>query len=183
MASHWHTISLVQYFIIFLGLSLTNPLLDFLLESNTAHNRPFRSTTNPRLIFKLNHQRSIFDPFSTISLSQLETCHFIFLETKHFINHVSSLTDAKPIEPLQIIRDLGVRTMKLMTNNPSKYVGLKGYGLSVVGRVPLLTPITMENQRYMETKRSKMGHLYGPQVHEILNGGGQRQVDPISASD
>lgn len=83
----------------------------------------------------------------------------------------------------QIIRDLGVRTMKLMTNNPSKYVGLKGYGLSVVGRVPLLTPITMENQRYMETKRSKMGHLYGPQVHQILNGGGQRQVDPISASD
>ncbi|KAL9393506.1 hypothetical protein Peur_012791 [Populus x canadensis] len=44
-----------------------------------------------------------------------------------------------------MLRDLGVRTMKLMTNNPAKYVGLKGYGLAVGGRVPLLTPITMEN--------------------------------------
>ncbi|KAG5245130.1 bifunctional riboflavin biosynthesis protein [Salix suchowensis] len=60
----------------------------------------------------------------------------------------------------QMLRDLGVRTMKLMTNNPAKYVGLKGYGLAVAGRVPLLTPITMENKRYLETKREKMGHVY-----------------------
>ncbi|MQL69339.1 hypothetical protein Taro_001643 [Colocasia esculenta] len=65
----------------------------------------------------------------------------------------------------QILRDLGVRTMKLMTNNPLKYIGLKGYGLSVAGRVPLLTPITTENQRYMETKRAKMGHIYGPRYN------------------
>ncbi|XP_078443117.1 putative bifunctional riboflavin biosynthesis protein RIBA 1, chloroplastic [Wolffia australiana] len=84
----------------------------------------------------------------------------------------------------QILRDIGVRTMKLMTNNPAKYVGLKGYGLSVVGRVPLLTPITLENQRYMETKRAKMGHLYGPQISSILSSrepslvdDAQRQVD------
>ncbi|EPS71304.1 hypothetical protein M569_03450, partial [Genlisea aurea] len=61
----------------------------------------------------------------------------------------------------QILRDLGVRTMKLMTNNPTKYVGLKGYGLAVSGRVPLLTPITKDNKRYLETKRTKMGHVYG----------------------
>ncbi|KAL1831751.1 hypothetical protein ACET3Z_001402 [Daucus carota] len=61
----------------------------------------------------------------------------------------------------QILRDLGVRTMKLMTNNPSKYVGLKGYGLAVSGRVPLVTLITKENKRYLETKRAKMGHVYG----------------------
>lgn len=61
---------------------------------------------------------------------------------------------------MQILRDLGVRTMRLMTNNPAKYTGLKGYGLSVLGRVPLLTPITNENRRYMETKRLKMGHIY-----------------------
>ncbi|KMZ67684.1 3,4-dihydroxy-2-butanone-4-phosphate synthase, GTP cyclohydrolase II [Zostera marina] len=61
----------------------------------------------------------------------------------------------------QILRDLGVRTMKLLTNNPLKYTGLKGHGLSVVGRVPLLTPITAENKRYMDTKRTKMGHIYG----------------------
>lgn len=62
---------------------------------------------------------------------------------------------------MQILRDLGVRTMKLMTNNPAKYIGLKGYGLAVTGRVPLVTPITMENKRYLETKRKKMGHVYG----------------------
>ncbi|KAK3420084.1 hypothetical protein EUGRSUZ_G00874 [Eucalyptus grandis] len=64
----------------------------------------------------------------------------------------------------QMLRDLGVRTMKLMTNNPSKYVGLKGYGLAIAGRVPLVTPITNENKRYLETKRSKMGHIYGAEV-------------------
>lgn len=62
---------------------------------------------------------------------------------------------------MQILGDLGVRTMKLMTNNPAKYVGLKGYGLAVSERVPLITPITKENQRYLETKRKKMGHVYG----------------------
>ncbi|KAK3154430.1 hypothetical protein QOZ80_2BG0190430 [Eleusine coracana subsp. coracana] len=61
----------------------------------------------------------------------------------------------------QILRDLGVRSMKLMTNNPAKYSGLKGYGLSIAGRVPLITPITSENRRYLETKRTKMGHVYG----------------------
>ncbi|RWR79896.1 putative bifunctional riboflavin biosynthesis protein RIBA 1, chloroplastic isoform X1 [Cinnamomum micranthum f. kanehirae] len=69
----------------------------------------------------------------------------------------------------QILRDLGVRTMKLMTNNPTKYTGLKGYGLSVVGRVPLLTPITVDNRRYLETKRLKMGHVYGPESNSNLN--------------
>ncbi|XP_024314735.1 probable monofunctional riboflavin biosynthesis protein RIBA 3, chloroplastic isoform X2 [Brachypodium distachyon] len=61
----------------------------------------------------------------------------------------------------QILRDIGVRTMRLMTNNPAKFVGLKGYGLAVVGRVPVMSPITKENQKYLETKRTKMGHVYG----------------------
>jgi 3,4-dihydroxy 2-butanone 4-phosphate synthase/GTP cyclohydrolase II len=60
----------------------------------------------------------------------------------------------------QMLRDIGVRTMRLMTNNPAKFTGLKGYGLAVVGRVPVVTPITKENRRYMETKRKKMGHIY-----------------------
>lgn len=59
-----------------------------------------------------------------------------------------------------MLRDIGVRTMRLMTNNPAKFTGLKGYGLAVVGRVPVVTPITNENRRYMETKRKKMGHIY-----------------------
>lgn len=53
--------------------------------------------------------------------------------------------------------------MKLLTNNPAKYVGLKGYGLAIAERVPLLTPITKENKRYLETKRAKMGHVYASQ--------------------
>ncbi|THG05866.1 monofunctional riboflavin biosynthesis protein RIBA 3, chloroplastic isoform X1 [Camellia sinensis] len=70
----------------------------------------------------------------------------------------------------QILRDIGVRTMRLMTNNPAKFTGLKGYGLAVVGRVPVLTPITEENQRYLETKRTKMGHIYGSDIQEPLAG-------------
>lgn len=69
----------------------------------------------------------------------------------------------------QILRDLGVRTMKLMTNNPAKYSGLKGYGLEVAGRVPLLTPITKHNKRYLETKRAKMGHVYGSGNNGVPN--------------
>ncbi|XP_059432126.1 bifunctional riboflavin biosynthesis protein RIBA 1, chloroplastic-like [Corylus avellana] len=70
----------------------------------------------------------------------------------------------------QILQDVGVRTMRLMTNNPAKYVGLKGYGLAIIGRVPLLTPITMENKRYLETKREKMGHIYGSEDDGHVNG-------------
>ena len=71
---------------------------------------------------------------------------------------------------LQILQDVGVRTMRLMTNNPAKYVGLKGYGLAIIGRVPLLTPITIENRRYLETKREKMGHIYGSEDDGHVNG-------------
>uniref|UniRef100_A0A5B7CA49 Putative GTP cyclohydrolase II isoform 1 n=1 Tax=Davidia involucrata TaxID=16924 RepID=A0A5B7CA49_DAVIN len=70
----------------------------------------------------------------------------------------------------QILRDLGVRTMKLMTNNPAKYVGLKGYGLAIAGRVPLLTPITRENRTYLETKPPKMGHIHGLDSNGHVNG-------------
>lgn len=60
--------------------------------------------------------------------------------------------------------------MRLMTNNPAKYVGLKGYGLAIAGRVALLTPITMQNRRYLETKREKMGHVYGSDFNGHVNG-------------
>ena len=57
--------------------------------------------------------------------------------------------------------------MKLMTNNPAKFIGLKGYGLAVVGRVPVVSPITKENEIYLETKRSKMGHIFGSDLPEF----------------
>ena len=47
-----------------------------------------------------------------------------------------------------------------MTNNPAKYHGLRGYGITVTGRVPLFAPITLENKTYLEAKRKKMGHLF-----------------------
>lgn len=71
---------------------------------------------------------------------------------------------------MQILGDIGVRTMRLMTNNPAKFTGLKGYGLAVLGRVPVMTPITEENKRYLETKRTKMGHVYGSDIQGSLPG-------------
>jgi 3,4-dihydroxy 2-butanone 4-phosphate synthase / GTP cyclohydrolase II len=59
----------------------------------------------------------------------------------------------------QILRDLGVRRMRLMTNNPRKITGLKGYGLEVSEVVPIVFPPRKENRNYMMTKKEKMGHL------------------------
>jgi len=59
----------------------------------------------------------------------------------------------------QILVDLGLRNLRLLTNNPSKRAGLEGYGLAVVERVPLEVPANPENRRYLSTKRDKLGHL------------------------
>jgi 3,4-dihydroxy 2-butanone 4-phosphate synthase / GTP cyclohydrolase II len=59
----------------------------------------------------------------------------------------------------QILFDLGVRTMRLLTNNPSKRAGLEGYGLAIEERIPLQTKPTPQNIGYLRTKREKMGHL------------------------
>jgi 3,4-dihydroxy 2-butanone 4-phosphate synthase/GTP cyclohydrolase II len=60
----------------------------------------------------------------------------------------------------QILVDLGVRRMRLLTNNPRKIVGLAAYGLEVVERVPLEVPANPANQGYLSTKRDKLGHLF-----------------------
>ncbi|MEM9554519.1 MAG: bifunctional 3,4-dihydroxy-2-butanone-4-phosphate synthase/GTP cyclohydrolase II [Acidobacteriota bacterium] len=59
----------------------------------------------------------------------------------------------------QILRDLGVRKMRLMTNNPGKYIALDGYGLEIVERIALEVEPTRDSQSYLRTKRDKMGHL------------------------
>lgn len=68
----------------------------------------------------------------------------------------------------QILADLGVRKIRLLTNNPKKIVGLEGYGLHVVERVPLQVPARPHNKRYLETKKKKMGHYLDlhPDDHE-----------------
>ncbi|NOQ45134.1 MAG: bifunctional 3,4-dihydroxy-2-butanone-4-phosphate synthase/GTP cyclohydrolase II [Desulfobulbaceae bacterium] len=59
----------------------------------------------------------------------------------------------------QILRDIGVRKMQLLTNNPKKIVGLEGYGMEVVDRFPIEIPGELENKNYLKCKRDKMGHL------------------------
>jgi 3,4-dihydroxy 2-butanone 4-phosphate synthase/GTP cyclohydrolase II len=61
----------------------------------------------------------------------------------------------------QILRDVGLSTIRLMTNNPRKVVGLDAYGLEIVERVPLEALATEENRIYLQTKRDKLGHLIG----------------------
>ncbi len=60
----------------------------------------------------------------------------------------------------QILRNLGISRMRLLTNNPVKRAGIEGYGLTVVDRVPLEIPPNAINQKYLDTKKEKMGHLF-----------------------
>jgi len=69
----------------------------------------------------------------------------------------------------QILAELGVHRMRLMTNNPAKYGGLEGFGLEIVERLPIQVEATPENARYLQTKRDRLGHLLDldPTVHVI----------------
>jgi 3,4-dihydroxy 2-butanone 4-phosphate synthase/GTP cyclohydrolase II len=71
----------------------------------------------------------------------------------------------------QILVDLGVRTMRLLTNNPTKRAGLEGFGLEIVEQVPLEVHVTPENLRYLQTKRDRMGHVGLPEA----------EVPPVAA--
>lgn len=67
----------------------------------------------------------------------------------------------------QVLAELGVRKIRLMTNNPSKVAGISGHGLEIVEHVPLVAPKHEHNERYLDTKRSKMGHwLPGEAIDE-----------------
>lgn len=59
----------------------------------------------------------------------------------------------------QILADLGLSSIRLLTNNPRKIIGLEGYGLEIVERVPILCSINESNERYLSTKKAKLGHL------------------------
>ena len=59
----------------------------------------------------------------------------------------------------QILADLGLRKIRLITNNPRKIIGLEGYGMEIVERIAMISPQNKYNQRYLRTKKRKMGHL------------------------
>ena len=61
----------------------------------------------------------------------------------------------------QILHDLGVRQLRVLTNNPKKLTGLQGYGLEIAEQVALQISPNQHNQKYLDTKRDKMGHLLG----------------------
>ena len=61
----------------------------------------------------------------------------------------------------QILSDLGLSSIRLMTNNPAKRAGLEGYGLSITERVPLVMPVNEYDRNYMKVKSAKMGHILG----------------------
>ena len=61
----------------------------------------------------------------------------------------------------QILMDLGIRQMRLLTNNPRKIVGLEGYGIKVVERIPVEVKAQEKNINYLKTKKEKLGHLLG----------------------
>ena len=64
----------------------------------------------------------------------------------------------------QILADLGIKELRLITNNPRKIFGLEGYGIKIVGRVAMQTAPTVHNKRYMATKRAKLGHMFDETV-------------------
>ncbi|KNA17415.1 hypothetical protein SOVF_080340 [Spinacia oleracea] len=71
----------------------------------------------------------------------------------------------------QILRHLGVQSVRLLTNNPVKCVELRSYGLAVIDRIPVVATITKENERYLETKGAKMNHVFGDScMSNIING-------------
>jgi 3,4-dihydroxy 2-butanone 4-phosphate synthase/GTP cyclohydrolase II len=67
----------------------------------------------------------------------------------------------------QILVDLGIHSMRLLTNNPTKRAGLEGYGLHITDRVPLPAHVTPENLRYLQTKRDRMGHELTIENHDL----------------
>ncbi|MDQ6838225.1 MAG: bifunctional 3,4-dihydroxy-2-butanone-4-phosphate synthase/GTP cyclohydrolase II [Actinomycetota bacterium] len=74
----------------------------------------------------------------------------------------------------QILVDLGITTMRLMTNNPAKRGGLEGFGLEIVERVPIESALTAENEKYLRTKQERMGHLQGPDPAAVAPGAALR---------
>jgi 3,4-dihydroxy 2-butanone 4-phosphate synthase/GTP cyclohydrolase II len=83
----------------------------------------------------------------------------------------------------QVLTDLGVRKMRLLTNNPRKVSGLSGYNLEIVEQVPLQTVPQEFNRRYLETKRTKLGHLLLHTINDSEKGESAQTQDECAERD
>jgi 3,4-dihydroxy 2-butanone 4-phosphate synthase/GTP cyclohydrolase II len=81
----------------------------------------------------------------------------------------------------QILVDLGLQKIRLLTNNPGKRAGIQGFGLEVVERVPLVTSPNDSNRKYLETKQAKMGHILNMDLAPDADSDGTRQ--PVSVEE
>ena len=83
----------------------------------------------------------------------------------------------------QILVDLGLQKIRLLTNNPGKRAGIQGFGLEVVERVPLVTSPNDSNRKYLETKQEKMGHLLDMDISPDTGREGKSQRQPVSVEE
>ena len=109
------------------------------------------------LVYIMGHEGRGIGIVNKIKAYHLQDMGYDTVEANEKIGYPADLRDYGI--GVQILLDLGVRKMKLLTNNPRKIVALEGYSLEVVERVPLKIPACEHNQRYFEAKKVKLGHL------------------------
>ncbi len=109
------------------------------------------------LVYIMGHEGRGIGIVNKIKAYHLQDMGYDTVEANEKVGYPADLRDYGI--GVQILLDLGVRKMRLLTNNPRKIVALEGYGLEVVERVPLKLPACEHNQRYLETKKAKLGHL------------------------
>jgi len=109
------------------------------------------------LVYIMGHEGRGIGIVNKIKAYHLQDMGYDTVEANEKLGYPADLRDY--CIGVQILLDLGVRKMKLLTNNPRKIVALEGYSLEVVERVPLKIPACEHNQRYLEAKKVKLGHL------------------------
>ncbi len=109
------------------------------------------------LVYIMGHEGRGIGIVNKIKAYNLQDMGYDTVEANEKVGYPADLRDYGI--GVQILLDLGVRKMRLLTNNPRKIVALEGYGLEVVERVPLKLPACEHNQRYLEAKKLKLGHL------------------------
>ncbi len=109
------------------------------------------------LVYIMGHEGRGIGIVNKIKAYHLQDMGYDTVEANEKVGYPADLRDYGI--GVQILLDLGVRKMRLITNNPRKIVALEGYGLEVVERVPLRIPPCEHNQKYLETKKNKLGHL------------------------